>query len=298
MYSLVDEKYLSKFDEQHLYFIRDYYYSEYRNYCTSHKLVYLDKSNFFSNMRRRSIKLIQLCCPYCGNIELIIKKCNIKDVEKFKYCHHCGKSSAYELVFFQLSRMLRIIHFHSAGLEMIKNEYETNKLELLTYDIYQLELVGIVSMLEIILIDFFKAFLFLKYPNIKDDYLSKVINKNTGNDFLNIEKANIHFKRALNLNLREMVRESNWIDLIDLVNMRNTIVHNNGLIDEKFKKTKSYSHLKDIIKGDLLFLDDKEIEHYLKIVCEVVKAIAELFEEKYNEQKYSIIANYFFHNQK
>jgi len=296
IYSLVDENYISKFKGQHLYFMKEYYYSEYCNYCKNNKLLPLDKSIFFSNMRKRNIKIIQMCCPFCGSIKVIIKKCSIKEVEHYKYCPNCGKSSAFQNVFFQLSRILRIIHFHSVGLEMIKEKNEDHELKILTYDIYQLELVEIASILEVTFRDFFNSFLFIRYFNIKDDYLSKVIDKNTGNDFLNIEKANTHFKRALNINLREKISESNWLDLIDLVNMRNTIVHNNGVIDVKFKNTKTYTRLKDIIKGELLFLDAKKINYYIRIVCEVVETIAELFEEKFDEHKYSIITNFYFNH--
>lgn len=163
IYGLVDENYIKKFDDNHLFFMQKYYYSEYSNYCKKNNLVCLDESSFLSNMRRRSIKIIQLCCPYCGNIEIIIKKCCINEIEHYKYCPYCGKSSTSENSYFQLSRMVRIIHFHSAGLAMIKDKSESDKLELLTYDVYQLELVEISALFEVMLRDYFNAFLFIQY---------------------------------------------------------------------------------------------------------------------------------------
>jgi uncharacterized protein with HEPN domain len=247
-------------------------------------------------MRRKSIKIIQLCCPYCGNIEIIIKKCCINEIEHYNYCPCCGKGSTSDNSYFQLSRMIRIIHFHSTGLAMIKDKSEYDKLELLTYDVYQLELVEISALFEVMLRDYFNAFLFIQYFGIKSKYLSKTLKKDIGNDFLNIDKANTHYKQALGINLRAKISESNWLDLIDLVNMRNTIVHNNGMIDLKFKNTKSYLRLKDKINGNLLFLNPKDILYYFEIVNSTIEILSNLFEKMYEEKKYVIIANHYFNS--
>lgn len=113
---------------------------------------------------------------------------------------------------------------------------------------------------------------------------------------MKIDKANQHYKKALNINLRSMIDDKTWFDLIDLVNIRNTIIHNNGMIDDKFKKTKTFQRIQDCICGDLIFLDEKEINNYLKQVTQIADIIGKAFEEKYSMLKYGLIANYYFNN--
>ena len=157
-------------------------------------------------------------------------------------------------------------------------------------------MVQLTSILEVILRDFFEAFIHINYFGVNDNYISNVINKSTGNDFMKIDKANQHYKKSLNINLRSMIDDKTWFDLIDLVNIRNTIIHNNGMIDDKFKKTKTFQRIQDCICGDLIFLDEKEINNYLKQVTQIADIIGKAFEEKYSMLKYGLIANYYFNN--
>ena len=217
-------------------------------------------------------------------------------IEQSKYCVNCGKSSAAQTIFYQISRMLRIHHFHKAGAEKLKQEMNDDSFRLLSYDVYQLELIELSSILEVILRDFFEAFVYINYNGAKNNYVANIINKSMGNDFMNIEKANAHYKKALNINLRSYINDTTWSDLIDLVNMRNAIVHNNGMIDEKFKKTVTFKRVESCLNGDLLFLNTEKTFYYLNSVIEIATIIAELFEEKYSTQKFAIIANYYFNN--
>lgn len=157
-------------------------------------------------------------------------------------------------------------------------------------------MVQLTSILEVILRDFFEAFIHINYFGVNDNYISNVINKSTGNDFMKIDKANQHYKKALNINLRSMIDDKTWFDLIDLVNIRNTIIHNNGMIDDKFKETKTFQRIQDCICGNLIFLDEKEINNYLKQVTQIADIIGKAFEEKYSMLKYGLIANYYFNN--
>lgn len=128
--------------------------------------------------------------------------------------------------------------------------------------------------------------------------MASVINKSTGNDFMNIEKANNHYKRALDINLRSLFDDETWLDLLDLVNIRNTIVHNNGMVDSVFERTRTYQRVKNCISGNLIFLNKKNIQHYLNQVVKVANVIGESFEKRYDTLKYEMIANYYFNKKK
>ena len=162
---------------------------------------------------------------------------------------------------------------------------------------FHLELVQLTSILEVILRDFFEAFIYTNYLGARDNYISKLINKSNGNDFMNIEKANNHYKKALDINLRSHIDNDTWNDLIDLVNIRNTIVHNNGMADKKFKSTKTFSNIQENINGELIFISAELVRKYFSQVQKVADIIGKLFEERYAIKKYDLIANYYFNLQ-
>lgn len=297
IYDIVDEKFMENFSPSHINFMREFYYTFYNSFCKSHNIKPLPQDTFFNNMRRHNIKLVQVCCPYCGNMNVMVSKGKLKTIEHMNYCTYCGKRSASENAFFQLSRLVRIQHFHAAGLKSVKEKYDEDELRIVTYDIYQLELIEISSILEVMLRDFFISFVYIKYQTQQNSFINNIINKSTGNDFMNIEKANNHYKKALNINLRSVISDDCWSNLLDIVNMRNTIVHNNGMMDEKFKKSPTYNRIKKIVSGNLIFLNQDNINHYLKYVTEIVSTITVFFNEKYSICKYSLIANYYFNKQ-
>ena len=294
LYEIVDEEYLKKFNAHQLIFMKEYYYSQYCRYCENNKKRIQSNEKFFLNMRRKRIKLLQMLCPYCGEIRLVFKEAEARSLDSYKYCGNCGKTYPSETAFMQLSRIIRIIYFHEKGLQCIKSIDSKSDTDILTYDIYQLELIEIASILEVVMRDFFEAFVSLKYFNAKDKYLSDIIKKNINNDFLNVDKANEHYKKALNLNLKNKINQSDWLDLIDLANMRNTIVHNNGFIDNKFKSSLSYKRLEKLIKGDLIFLSKDTIKYYILKVNTVINVVTQLFEDTYLKEKYAIIAEHYF----
>lgn len=150
--------------------MKNYYYTYYKTYCVQKKRKVLSEDEFFTNMRRRKIKMIQVCCPYCGNMNLIVVEGPLSKVEKFNYCTYCGKRSASENAFFQISRFIRIQHFNSSGLKALKEQNKSNDtLKIMSYDIYHLELIELASILEVSLRDFFVSFVYLTYNNSRTD---------------------------------------------------------------------------------------------------------------------------------
>ena len=55
------------------------------------------------------------------------------------------------------------------------------------------------------------------------------------------------------------MEKQTWTDLIDIVNLRNMMIHNNGSVDERFKSTHTYSRLSDRVDDKLLRLEDADI---------------------------------------
>ena len=103
----------------------------------------------------------------------------------------------FKLLYFlwQISRLIRIRHFHQSGLEKLKESSSEKDLKLLSYDIYQLELIEITSIIEVSLREFFVCLVYLILQNTKNIYFDSIIKKSTGNDFMNIGKANTIIKK-------------------------------------------------------------------------------------------------------
>lgn len=294
IYYIVDEEFIKKFNDSHIEYMKNFYYKKYIEYCKRKKGTILEKEIFFTNMRRRRVKIFQVCCPYCGNMHVLVLREKIDYLNHFNFCWHCGKSSVSYNVFSQLSSLARIVHFHSVGIKAMEVIHKEDEIKSLTYEVFHLELVQLTSILEVVLRDFFEAFIYINYSGARDNYISKVINKNIGNDFMNIEKANNHYKKALNINLRSYIDNNTWGDLIDLVNIRNTIVHNNGMVDDKFKNTKTFVNVQGCINGKLIFISKEIVNKYFLQVKKIADIIGSLFEERYSLKKYELIANYYF----
>lgn len=167
-------------------------------------------------------------------------------------------------------------------------------MRIISYDIWHMELVELTSILEATLRDFYTNLIYLKYKNYESSYIDDVIEKSTNNDFMNIEKANKHYKTGLDVNLKELISDDCWKSLIDLVQIRNTIIHNNGMVDDKFEKSPSFSRLKDSVEGKLIFVDSNMISTYLSCVLELLGEIEQVFDKFYEDELHSLIANYYF----
>ncbi|MDE6728926.1 MAG: hypothetical protein K2J80_13480, partial [Oscillospiraceae bacterium] len=110
----------------------------------------------------------------------------------------------------------------------------------------------------------------------------------------NIEKANKHFKKAFSIDFKSLMDKKTWDDLIDIVNLRNMMVHNNGRVDEHFKTTVSYQRLKNNVNGDLYHLDGHTVMTYFESVVNAVTTVVNAYYEKYLIYRHVAIANYYF----
>ena len=299
MSTLVDEEFLSKFSYNHRMFMEDYYYNFYKMFCRHYKRKPLPKNMFFTNMRRRRIKLIQLYCPYCGTIAVTPIDRKLHDAEGFNYCCNCGHGSTIDNVLKQISRFIRINRINRLGIQAIKEKRKDTEDWLIAYDCYQMEIIGLASIIEVVFRDYFEALLCINNQSEADgyhDYIKKVLKKNYGNDFLSIEKANTHYRKAFDINLREVLASQIWNDLMDIVALRNMFVHNNGRVDMHFKTLPTYTRLKERVDVHMLRLEDEDIAQYLDSVISAATRITNVFLEHYFAQRNSKIASFYFNN--
>lgn len=166
----------------------------------------------------------------------------------------------------------------------------------MSYDIYQLELIEITSIIEVSLREFFVCLVYLTFQNTKNKYFDSIIKKSTGNYFMNIGKANNHYKKALDIDLRNLISSDCWNNLLDIVEIRNTIVHNNGMIDKRFRNTPTYTKIASIIKGNLIFLTPQIIQSYFNDVLELITSVTKYYNNLYENTLHSLIANFYFNS--
>lgn len=98
IYTLVDEEYLSKSSFNHQAFMKDYYNKFYHKFCQHYHRKPLSRNEFYTNMRRRRIRLYQLCCPYCGAIYVMPTDKKLHGTDGFNYCPNCGRGSTIDNV--------------------------------------------------------------------------------------------------------------------------------------------------------------------------------------------------------
>ena len=294
IYCMVDEEFISYFDVNHRDFMKKTYYSLYCTFCKHHNRKQLSEDEFFTNMHRRRIYLYQLCCPYCGAIMILPFDKKAEKNEVLNYCCNCGRSSITYTLIQHLSRFVRISGILSLGLKEFKKDHEDTEDWLLGYDCYQMELIELASIIEVVCRECFESLIFIKNIGLNNDYIRKVITKSIGNDFMNIEKANKHFKKAFSIDLKSLIDKQIWDDLIDIVNLRNMMVHNNGRVDEHFKTTVSYQRLKNKVDDKLYRLDQQSVMLYFKSVIDAVTILTNAYYKKYLIYRHAAIANYYF----
>lgn len=299
IYALVDEEFMSKFNDTHHTFMRDFYYKYYCKFCSHYKRKPLSIDDFYTNMHRRRIQLYQLCCPYCGAIYIMPIDKKIQGTSGPNFCPNCGRSSTINNVKQQLSRFIRIRGINRLGLKEIKDNHPDTEDWLLAYDCYQIEIIELASIIEVVCRDYFEALLFINNmvsSNSCTKFIRKVVEKSNGNDFMNIEKANNLFKKAFEIDLRSSMDKKVWNNLVDIVNLRNMMIHNNGQVDMRFKNTGTYQRWNTRIDGKLFRLEDSDISDFLKSVIFAISDITNIYLQKYYSQRNVAIANYYFNH--
>mgnify|MGYP000075637359 CR=1 FL=1 len=98
-----------------------------------------------------------------------------------------------------LARFVRIKRMNRISIQAVAEHRPETEKWLLAYDCYQIEIIELASIIEVLFRDYFEALLFISCESKKDSFLEKIVRKYTGNDFMNIEKQMISTKRHLEL---------------------------------------------------------------------------------------------------
>ena len=276
MYALVDEEFLAKFSNQHLNYMKKLYYSFYAGYCKRIKRKSLTSEDFFKNMHLRRFQLYQLCCPYCGTVSLCIHDKKESKTAGYNFCHSCGRTSTLKNIQKHLARFVRIKRMNRISIQAVAEHRPETEKWLLAYDCYQIEIIELASIIEVLFRDYFEALLFISCESKKDSFLEKIVRKYTGNDFMNIEKTNDIYKKAFGIEIRKNLNAETWDDLLDIVNLRNMIVHNNGQVDKRFESTSTFRRWKDQVD---------------------IPLISNLYLKEYYQRRNRVIANYYFNKE-
>ena len=294
IYSLIDEDFLKLFNEEHREYIKRVYYNKYIAFCEIIGKKPCSFESFFSNMHRRHIQMYQTCCPFCGYIAVeFFDKTKIKD-NSIDFCRNCGRDSLLVNFTKQTDRFMRIQNLIDYGLAKYKeNHPNTSEIELKN-DCIQMEITELASIIEVFFRDYFEALTFIKMDGSTNSFIKETILKSANNDFMNIEKANPLFKKAFGIDLKNQLKPDIWNDLVDIANIRNMMVHNNGKIDKRFKESKTYLRNKDKIIDNMIILDNGDIIKYYANVIPAVIEITKLYVEEYYAQRNRLIANYYY----
>lgn len=297
MYALVDEEFLSKFSPQHQSYMKQFYYSRYVSFCNHIDRKPLEYENFFCNMHRKRFQFYQLCCPYCGTVSLSIFDKKGSGSSGLNYCHSCGRTSTLKNIQNHLARFIRINKMNRISIQVVSEARPDKDKWLLAYDCYQIEIIELASIIEVLFRDYFEALLFISSSIEKNSYINKIVRKQTGNDFMNIEKANDIYKKAFGIEIRKSLTPTIWNDLIDIVNLRNMMVHNNGLVDNRFKTSSTYARWKDRVDVTLIRIEEEDISKFVLSVVDAVTVVSNLYLKEYYERRNRIIANYYFNSE-
>lgn len=115
---------------------------------------------------------------------------------------------------------------------------------------------------------------------------------------MNIDKANTIYKKAFEIDIRKNLSSDVWDNLLDIVRLRNMFVHNNGQVDEHFKKTSTFTRWKDRVDDPLIRIEAEDIEKLLSSVIDAVTVISNLYLHEYYQKRNRAIANYYFNKEK
>lgn len=297
MYALVDEEFLSKFSNQHLHYMKNFYYSSYADFCHSIKRKPLSFEKFFKNMHLRRFQLYQLCCPYCGTVSLCIHDKKKAKTVGYNFCHSCGRTSTVKNIQKHLARFVRINRMNRISIQTVAEQRPEMEKWLLAYDCYQIEIIELASIIEVLFRDYFEALLFISCESKKDGFLTNIVRKYVGNDFMNIVKTNDIYKKAFGIEIRKNLNSAIWDDLLDIVNLRNMIVHNNGQVDKRFETTPTFKRWKDRIDIPLIRIEDEDIAKLLSSVIDAATIVSNLYLKEYYQRRNRVIANCYFNKE-
>lgn len=75
------------------------------------------------------------------------------------------------------------------------------------------------------------------------------------------------------------------------------MVHNNGLVDNRFTKSSTYKRWKDRVNTILIRIEEEDISKFVSSVINTVAVVSNLYLKEYYERRNKVIANYYFNGE-
>lgn len=250
------------FDEQEK--LKDIVYGYYVR-CGSRRSRKLDRHQYFVSQHVK-YKFVYAYCPRCKSFGLLLYPFKKSALDEIKYCVRCGESN--------------IQYRFTTGLEKIDAMIQVSKLldnlklKDVAYILNQQIVVLIVSVYEVYLRDCYAGIMNTMYVRDGETLFEKFL-KDCKNDFLNPGKTNRRLEKELKINLKSKVGSEVFKKLVELVEYRNVIVHNNGICDKKFLAL----NIGNYMERDIIKLDLSDISYYLHAIKEAINVLDAWYEE-------------------
>lgn len=166
MYALVDEEFLAKFSNQHLNYMKKLYYSFYAGYCKRIKRKPLTSEDFLRICTSEDfnytnfVALIVGQFPYAFTIRKNLRLLDI--ILPFLWPNIYAKNIQKHL-----ARFVRIKRMNRISIQAVAEHRPETEKWLLAYDCYQIEIIELASIIEVLFRDYFEALLFISCESKK-----------------------------------------------------------------------------------------------------------------------------------
>ena len=221
-YFLINQEFLSLFNEQAKDKLSEIAYSAYKKYCAKNTKP-LSKAAFLTSTRTR-YPIVFFYCPKCKASMIAPMIGGFKAANGLKFCPHCGEPSIdhrFDEGIKKVLNLLRISKEVSSG-----NPHDSKHLN-------QCILTTLCSVYEVYLREFYADILNAKFVRGEHTLYKKFL-KDCKNDFLNPGKTSDRLRKELGVNYKQVVGNDAYKALTVLSDYRNVIVHNNGICDDTF----------------------------------------------------------------
>lgn len=218
---LVDDAFLNMFGENERKVLANFAYSMYRK-CGNPRSKRLSLEEYFCSTQRR-YSVVYTFCPKCKKDGFLLSLGN-KQAQGLKYCPNCGEPN--------ISYRFRTGRQKICAMLQISEILGKSNIELSKYQNQQI-VVMLCSVLEVYLREFYADILNSKFIVPNSTLYEKFI-RDCKNDFLNPGKTHDRLKKELGIDYKNIVGQNAFKWLNTIADIRNVVVHNNGICDSTF----------------------------------------------------------------
>jgi len=275
--SKIPEENRSKIERHLLWILRDHHIRFFR----MSSFPYKDLTDYLESAGRG---LFFAFCPYCNRTYLLSAGTSKARVNKNpSVCVYCADMGPYWKFTSSMTKVGKLTslldHFEARG---------QGKKRELGRVILEQSLVMIATVIEVFLRDIYAITLNMRYVKPGTSLVRRFYD-DSRNDFANIGKAKAAFKKDLDIDLNKMLSKESRVLLEVLMAKRNTIVHNNGFVDETFIRQTGSSAVKVRIRklGQAPELKEQvpvsrdELDLYLRMAEELFLVLGRKFRKEF-----------------